>query len=685
MSDLSGLQPNRIGRWIAFGLILTLLGGVFSLAVKTMLPDREYPEINEYEPWSEEVIETARGLPIHEGGRVKPFETYAGFTLLGMRGDRGLRILGEDGEMIKVGPVEWMLDALFRPELGKQLPSFRVDNSDVFETIGMVGKEKRDRYSYAELEPHLEQLITVSTEFQELKDKGTELSTVQKQTIELAYNIRVYEQLLSYFDFARYGVEFQGFSESGQDDQKLMSVTLGMAPILQQAMSDVPSPDQLPARLSHILQQVHSLANRSARSLVIFPPGDEEKEQWRAAGNLIFEVMVTGEHENPTQAIADIQALEYLMATTISEDKDAFAAAFKKLQGNVEERARARGEYRAVPWELSYNKANWFFRATFLAFVPACLFLVLSWLSPKSTFAKVMTWLVWSFSVAGVAAIVVGTAQRVIITQRPPVTGLYDTIPFITATLIIVAMIAELLTRRRMAIAIAPIVGFTGLVIARLFEYGDASDPNDPLLAVLRSNFWLTTHVLTITFGYAAGFLTAAFGLVYLFMRILKLDGGDKSVRRFITRMTYGCVCFTLFLSLVGTVLGGIWANYSWGRFWGWDPKENGALLIVIWMIFILHARMGGIIREWGTNLCAIFGAVIVTFSWWHVNLLGVGLHAYGFSESRKLAVFIFYGMIGVVILVGFGFAVYDRFNKQGKRQRAGHEPPAIPPETVEA
>jgi len=373
------------------------------------------------------------------------------------------------------------------------------------------------------------------------------------------------------------------------------------------------------------------------------------------------------------------------MATTISEDKDAFAAAFKKLQGNVEERARARGEYRAVPWELSYNKANWFFRATFLAFVPACLFLVLSWLSPKSTFAKVMTWLVWSFSIAGVAAIVVGTAQRVIITQRPPVTGLYDTIPFITAALIIVAMIAELLTRRRIAIAIAPIVGFTGLVLARLFEYGDASDPNDPLLAVLRSNFWLTTHVLTITFGYAAGFLTAAFGLVYLFMRILKLDGGDKSVRRFITRMTYGCVCFTLFLSLVGTVLGGIWANYSWGRFWGWDPKENGALLIVIWMIFILHARMGGIIREWGTNLCAIFGAVIVTFSWWHVNLLGVGLHSYGFSESRKLAVFIFYGMIGVVILVGFGFAVYDRFNKQGKRQRAGHEPPAIPPETVEA
>jgi hypothetical protein len=135
--------------------------------------------------------------------------------------------------------------------------------------------------------------------------------------------------------------------------------------------------------------------------------------------------------------------------------------------------------------------------------------------------------------------------------------------------------------------------------------------------------------------------------------------------------MTYGCVCFTLFLSLVGTVLGGIWANYSWGRFWGWDPKENGALLIVIWMLFILHARMGGFLREWGTSLCAIFGAVIVTFSWWHVNLLGVGLHSYGFSESRKLAVFMFYGLMGVVLAVGMGFAMFDHFSKGAKKKKS--------------
>ena len=107
-------------------------------------------------------------------------------------------------------------------------------------------------------------------------------------------------------------------------------------------------------------------------------------------------------------------------------------------------------------------------------------------------------------------------------------------------------------------------------------------------------------------------------------------------------------LCLTLFLALVGTVLGGIWANYSWGRFWGWDPKENGALLIVLWTLAVLHARLGGYIREWGIHLAAVFTAVVVTFSWWHVNFLGVGLHNYGFTAGKD-TIFVFY-----MVMLGF-------------------------------
>jgi cytochrome c biogenesis factor len=108
----------------------------------------------------------------------------------------------------------------------------------------------------------------------------------------------------------------------------------------------------------------------------------------------------------------------------------------------------------------------------------------------------------------------------------------------------------------------------------------------------------------------------------------------DPGVNKTLYGMTYGVICFALFFSFLGTVLGGIWADQSWGRFWGWDPKENGALLIVLWNAIILHARWGGYARERGIMAMAIFGNVITSLSWFGVNMLGVGLHSYGFMDS---------------------------------------------------
>jgi ABC-type transport system involved in cytochrome c biogenesis permease subunit len=190
------------------------------------------------------------------------------------------------------------------------------------------------------------------------------------------------------------------------------------------------------------------------------------------------------------------------------------------------------------------------------------------------------------------------------------------------------------------------------VLLARRYEVGDAKDHMDPLVAVLNSNYWLTTHVITITLGYSAGLSSAFLSAAYVLMRGLGLDRGDKEFRRVLTRAVYGMLCFTLFLALIGTVLGGIWANDSWGRFWGWDPKENGALLIVLWALAILHARLGGYLRGAGLHFASLFTAIVVTFSWWHVNFLGVGLHNYGFT-SGKSTIWIFYSAI--LALMAFG------------------------------
>jgi len=151
--------------------------------------------------------------------------------------------------------------------------------------------------------------------------------------------------------------------------------------------------------------------------------------------------------------------------------------------------------------------------------------------------------------------------------------------------------------------------------------------------AVLDSNFWLATHVVTITIGYSGTFLAGALAIGYALRKQL-VPRLDPTATRTLVSMTYGIVCFVLFFSFVGTVLGGIWADQSWGRFWGWDPKENGALLIVLWNALILHARWGGYVRERGIMAMGIFGNVVTSLSWFGVNMLGIGLHSYGFIES---------------------------------------------------
>ena len=130
--------------------------------------------------------------------------------------------------------------------------------------------------------------------------------------------------------------------------------------------------------------------------------------------------------------------------------------------------------------------------------------------------------------------------------------------------------------------------------------------------------------------------------------------GGTLDEDKDLIRKIYGIACFAILFSFVGTILGGIWADQSWGRFWGWDPKENGAAMIVLWNAVILHARWGGMVRERGVMVLAIFGNVMTAWSWFGTNMLGIGLHAYGFMESAPyyLALFI----VVQVLLIALGW-----------------------------
>ena len=224
-----------MGRWIAFGLTLVVLAGTFLMAVKDMIPERSYVHFEDYEPWDARVLETGMGIPVQDGGRVKPLESYAGYMMLGLRGDRMITIIGKDDEKVKVTPTEWMLDALFRPHVAVKHPTFRIDNSEVIELIGLSAKAKRDRYTYEELLPARESLFQHGSDYERLAQQDTDLDTVQQQTLALARNVRLFETLLGYFTFARAGVELRDGEAGSEPGIQRLSTVIQADPRLPNA------------------------------------------------------------------------------------------------------------------------------------------------------------------------------------------------------------------------------------------------------------------------------------------------------------------------------------------------------------------------------------------------------------------------------------------------------------------
>jgi ABC-type transport system involved in cytochrome c biogenesis permease subunit len=227
---------------------------------------------------------------------------------------------------------------------------------------------------------------------------------------------------------------------------------------------------------------------------------------------------------------------------------------------------------------------------------------------------------------------------------------LYSSAVFIGWFGVIIGLIIDRQMKLGLGGIMASVIGFGTLIVAH--NLGTSGDTMEMMQAVLDSNFWLAPHVVVVTIGYSAtffaGFLATAYILLGVFTKVFDRERGKSLIK-----MTYGVICFATVTSFVGTVLGGIWADQSWGRFWGWDAKENGAALIVLWNLLILHARWGGMIRDRGLVVLAIFGNIITAWSWFGTNMLGVGLHSYGFTNSAVFWIMVY--VISQLALMSIG------------------------------
>ncbi len=237
----------------------------------------------------------------------------------------------------------------------------------------------------------------------------------------------------------------------------------------------------------------------------------------------------------------------------------------------------------------------------------------------------------YATSALAVLSHIVGFALRCFIAGRPPVTNMYESVVWVSLGVVVFAWILYGLQRQTILLCVAHFLACFGLVA------GDAApailDPSiNPLVPVLRSNYWLTVHVLTITLGYAAFALTFGLANVALF-QIARRAAKQKILA--VNQLTYRAMQFGVVFIAAGTILGGIWADYSWGRFWGWDPKEVWALITLLCYLVILHGRYTSWMGQFGFAVGSAVSFMSVVMAWYGVNfILGVGLHSYGFSTG---------------------------------------------------
>ena len=367
------------------------------------------------------------------------------------------------------------------------------------------------------------------------------------------------------------------------------------------------------------------LSHAQMRSPYMIPPTDPTGE-WTPFHDAFLDTRADAQ---PHPSVAFTVSM---MNAASEGDDEAFNAAVNDYLALLERSMP--GVVRKAELETRFNRAQ-LFKGALAVYLLAFLGLCASFVLRASTNAA--RWgerLRLGSTALLLGAILIHTgalALRIYLQERPPVTNLYSSAIFVGWA----AALAGLFVERVFPLGVAALgsatIGVVTLVVA--INLGMSGDTMQMMQAVLDSNFWLATHVVAITLGYSATFLAGTIAGVYLLARVLTRSI-DRSREQLFGRMIYGVVCFALLLSFVGTVLGGIWADQSWGRFWGWDPKENGAALIVLLNALILHARWGGMVRVKGIAVLAVAGNIVTAWSWFGTNMLGVGLHSYGFMDS---------------------------------------------------
>ncbi len=647
MMKWENIRDKKNTRKLFFWAIpFLLLTSYFLLPTKTAYSQAFCPLNNApLNPQQVQSLESLKKIPILDEGRIKPLDTYARNLLLRFSGKNSFE---------KKDAVDWFAQLLFAAETTREDKIFLINNSAIPQALGIDPEGKR-RYSFAQIEPHIQKLQELARAADHIDEKKRDI--VENEIIRLYVNIELYAELSLNFAFA---LPHPDFTVSDPENLSKLDLPKAQEFSFWDLASRAQSLNQLADLLEssapnawndrqkeifRVMQNLFQWGNSYPNlPLRIIPSYSSKDELWLSPWDAIAQ-----DSQEP-RSLEEITLLKDLVFAYWEGDQLKFDLAAKTFTQSVngrlkEKKLKSPG---ALDLEILFNRLGLFIIAQIFYFLAFFIFLF--------SFVISKSWLrLTAFSLVsfGFVLHLAGLIMRSIILQRPPVSNLYETFVFVGFIAVLAGIIIEFIQKEWLGILISSICGFIFLIIA-----GKSSMEGDTLkmlVAVLDSNFWLSTHVLSITIGYAGVCVAGAIGHAYFLQAIFKPKDKEKLIS--IYKILLGALGFGLTMTFLGTNLGGIWADQSWGRFWGWDPKENGALLIILWCAILFHAKIAKIIGPLGLAAGSVLGIIVVMWAWFGVNLLSVGLHSYGFTSGIALNLAIYVVIQILFLLIAYPLA----------------------------
>ncbi len=593
-------------------------------------------------------------LPVLHEGRIKPLDSYARVLLKSISNKESIN---------DQSAGYWLIELLLDPKKDYRNKIFYIHNPEV-QQILELSSQPRPYYSFKDIIPGIKKNINLITQLQNAPINSLTLAEEQLVTL--------YKNIVTYFDISRSWSLFLPQANhvdlntilpnnNIKTDHISYYELLPFKHIIAQNVVAIYNSNnlnnsnnaQVLLKTAKIIKETES--DRINTSLKLIPSQLEKNTDWIAP----WEIIASGKG-TPDTAIY-LSLIQNIVFNFYDKDYEQMLNNSNKLEKKAlqlisssvtSEKIDSYKQQNILYTEYLYNKYKLFNKSAFFYFL-ALVTSVCLLLNPSQNKLKIKT-LHYVCTISFFTALLfhlIGLVMRVFILQRPPVANLYESILFVSFITALLAQFIEIYRKDKIGVLLGSSICCILQFIAG--SYAASGDSLGILIAVLNNNFWLGTHVIAITIGYACCLILSALAHSYLFYTCLTTEIVVNNTKKLKVLLKYILAfgLLSLFFTLLGTILGGIWADQSWGRFWGWDPKENGALLICLWLITLLHGRISGHLRDTVFVAFAALTSIIVAIAWFGVNLLSTGLHSYGFTENiaTNLILFIIFELFLVL------------------------------------